>query len=124
MGFRKSDTVYEWQLTDAELDIVRQLSDPDVKRIVKREGAGLGVHTAAYLKLVARLRAERLVYQELQALRAAREQVASLVEAEVTIATQRSQIHQLEKQLEIERSEHTKELAAPAMVVHSEPTGR
>lgn len=124
MGLRKTDAVYEFQLTDAELEIAHHVDSQDLKKILRREGAAIGKHTNAFLKLAARVRAERMLHQELLLLRAAREQLVALAAAEEIIAENNKQIRALQKELEKERVNHTKELAAPAMVVHSEPTGR
>jgi hypothetical protein len=119
MSFRRSDDVHEFQLTDTELEIAHQIQNGDIRQILRREGAGLGKHTQAYLKLAARVRAERLLHQELLLLRAAKEQLTSLAAAEEIIAANHSQIRSLQRQLERERKEHVKELAAPAMAVHA-----
>jgi hypothetical protein len=125
MSFRRSDdVVHDFQLTDAELEIARQVQNGDLRQIMKREGAGLGRHTQAYLKLAARVRAERVLHQELLLLRAAKEQLTSLAAAEEIIADNHSQIRALQRELERTRNEHVKELAAPAMAVHAAPTGR
>lgn len=125
MGLRKTEAVHDFQLTDAELEIAHQIGNADLKQILRREGgAAIGTHTSAFLKLAARVRAERILHQELILLRAAKEQLASLTEAEESIAVARKEIRSLERELEKERSAHVKELAAPAMVVHAEPTGR
>lgn len=124
MGLRRTETVHDFQLTDAELEIAHHVESPDLKKILRREGAAIGKHTNAYLKLAARVRAERLLHQELLMLRASKEQLVALAVAEETIAENHKQIRALQKELEKERANHMKELAAPAMVVHSEPTGR
>lgn len=124
MGFRRTEGVQDFQLTDAELEIAHQIDSPDLKKILRREGVSIGAHTTAYLKLVARVRAERLLNQELLLLRDTREQLVNLTHAEEIITEANKQIRGLERELEKERAQHVKELAAPAMVVHSEPTGR
>lgn len=125
MSFRRSDDdVHNFQLTDAELEVAHQVQNGDLRQILKREGAGLGRHTQAYLKLAARVRSERVLHQELLLLRSAKEQLTSLATAEEIISANHAQIRSLQRELERVRSEHVKELAIPAMAVHAAPTGR
>ncbi len=121
MGLRKTDTVYEWQLTDDELEIASQIGNADLKKILRREGVAIGRHTAAFTKLTARVRAERMLHQELAMLRAVKDQLVTVEQAEITITAQARQINQLERELEKERNNRVKELAAPAMALHSVP---
>lgn len=121
MALRKSDATHDWQLTDAELEIAHQIDNADLKKILRREGAQLGRSTAAFTKLLARVRVERMLKQELLALAELDGQIVALSSMQAVVGEARKQVRQLEKELMKERSEHTKELAAPAMAVHSIP---
>lgn len=124
MGLRrKTDEVYDFQLTDTELDILHHVDNKDIRQILKREGAGITATTRAYRAMAARLHAERIMYQEALVLRAVTDQVASMQEAEQVIVGQKKMIGELERELEKTRRDNIKAIAAPAMVIHSDPTG-
>jgi hypothetical protein len=124
MGFRRTEVVHDFQLTDQELEIAQHLGNADLNKILRREGVGIGVHTNAYLKLAARVRAERILHQELLLLRAAKEQLASLAAAEDVIATVKKENRVLELEVKKLKSERVTENAAPAIIVHSDPRPR
>jgi hypothetical protein len=112
-------------MTDVELELIEKDNGlpANVRKTIQVE-RGSETHTTAYLKLAHRLRAKRMVLQEALLIEALEKRHAGLADQDKRLATAAKEIKALTREVERLRNHNTRELAAPAMAVDANPTGR
>jgi predicted transcriptional regulator len=112
-------------LTEDEIEFLRSDRTPQaIRQYASRQHESIGVRTSAYRKIAASARAEREALLEVAALGVVRVASEGGVNSQGRIEALEAERRQLEADLETTRRRLLAATAAPAMVVHSEGTGR
>jgi hypothetical protein len=123
MKGRNRGDIYDFQLTDRELEILTDQKVPSsIRAVIRRDGSDVGAVTRAYWRGAARLRAERAFLEEGEGLLDAQNRLAKRETEKQQIAALERENTKLSKEVVSLREERNRLVAEPAAAVSAAGT--